>query len=94
MNNQYLTRTELVKRWNRELVDSYFPQCSKVLPNPRSKRYPNMQLYDINTVRRIEAMPYFAEKLLKVIEHKIKIREAKKLKKNKQIIVDEKEEIN
>lgn len=53
-----------------------------------------MQLYDINTVRRIEAMPYFAEKLLKVIEHKIKIREAKKLKKNKQIIVDEKEEIN
>ena len=94
MNSQYLTRTELIRRWNRELVDSYFPQCSKVLPNPRSKRYPNMQLYDIYKVRRIEAMPYFAEKLLKVIEHKIKIREAKKLKKNKQIIVDEKEEIN
>ena len=94
MNNQYLTRTELIRRWNRELVDSYFPQCSKVLPNPRSKRYPNMQLYDIYKVRRIEAIPYFAEKLLKVIEHKIKIREAKKLKKNKQIIVDEKEEID
>jgi len=94
MNNQYLTRTELIRRWNRELVDSYFPQCSKVLPNPRSKRYPNMQLYDIYKVRRIEAMPYFAEKLLKVIEHKIKIREAKKLKKNKSIIVDEKEETN
>ena len=81
MNSQYLTRTELIRRWNRELVDSYFPQCSKVLPNPKSKRYPNMQLYDIYKVRRIEAMPFFAEKLLKVIDHKIKIREAKKLKK-------------
>jgi len=78
MNNQYLTRTELIRRWNRELVDSYFPQCSKVLPNPRNKRYPKMQLYDIYTVRRIEAMPFFAEKLLKVIEHKIKRREARK----------------
>ena len=31
-------------------------------------------------------MPFFAEKLLKVIEHKIKIRETKKLE-NKQIQV-------
>ena len=52
-----------------------------------------MPLYDINTVRRIEAMPYFAEKLLKVIEHKIKIRESRK-KKNKQVNANEKEEID
>jgi hypothetical protein len=39
-----------------------------------------MQLYDIYKVRRIEAMPFFAEKLLKVIEHKIKIRETRKAK--------------
>lgn len=93
MNNQYLTRTELIRRWNRELVDSYFPQCSKELPNPRNKRYPNMQLYDINRIRCIEAMPFFAEKLLKVIENKIKRREAKKLK-NKQVNANEKEEID
>ena len=52
-----------------------------------------MQLYDIYKVRRIEAMPFFSEKLLKVIEHKIKIREAKKLK-NKQVNANEKEEID
>ena len=41
-----------------------------------------MQLYDIYKVRRIEAMPFFAEKLLKVIEHKIKIREARRKNKD------------
>ena len=81
MNNQYLTKTELIRRWNRELVDFYFPQCSKELPNPKKSSYPKMQLYDINKVRRIESMSFFAEKLLKVIEHKIKIREARRRNK-------------
>ena len=61
-------------------MDSYFPQCSKEMSNPKNKRYPKMQLYDIYKVRRIEAMPFFAEKLLKVIEHKIKIRETRQAK--------------
>ena len=86
MNNQYLTKTELVQRWNRELVDSYFPFCSKEMPNPKNSRYPMMQLYDINRVRRIESMPFFADKLLKVIENKIKIREARKRNKANAIV--------
>ena len=44
-----------------------------------------MQLYDINRVRRIESMPFFADKLLKVIEHKIKIRETRKLNKQQTV---------
>ena len=81
MNNQYLTKTELIQRWNRELVETYFPYCSKVMTNPKNKRYPLMQLYDINRVRRIEATERFKGDILKVIERKLKIREARKRNK-------------
>ena len=71
MNSQYLTKTELAKRWSQNLIDFYFPEPTLEKPNPRHKRGAPMQLYDINMVKRIEATNTFKNDFKDVAKHKI-----------------------
>ena len=80
MNNQYLTKTELAKRWSQKLIDFYFDKPTLEKPNPQYKCGAPMQLYDINMVRRIEATKTFKADYEKVYEHKVAARKRAKKK--------------
>jgi len=71
MNRQYLTKTELTKRWSLNLIDFYFPKPTLEKPNPRYKRGAPMQLYDINMVKRIEATNTFKNDFKDVLKNKV-----------------------
>lgn len=76
MNGQYLTKTELKKRWSKNLVDYYYPTCSELRDNPKNKRYANMRLYDMNRVRRIESTAAFREDYMRLLERRLKRKKA------------------
>lgn len=81
MSGQYLTKTELCKRWSQSLIDKYFPICSEEKPNPQYKCGSPMQLYDIAKVRYIESKDAFKEDLKKVLKRKIAALERAKKKR-------------
>jgi len=78
MSSQYLTKTELAKRWSLGLIERFFPIPSKEEINPIKPRYAPMQLYNIHQVRMIEASHVFRIELEKTIKRKIALRELKK----------------
>lgn len=67
---QYLTKTQLIRRWSKDLVDFYFPIPSDIKLNPINSRYAEMQLYDINRIRYIESLELFKEEWGKVLERR------------------------
>ncbi len=69
---RYLTRTQLIKRWSKTLVDLYFPIPSDIRVNPKNKKYALMQLYDVNRVIEIEHLEVFKEELRKLLERRRK----------------------
>jgi len=69
--SQYLTKTELAKRWSNSLIDSYFPICSLERPNPQYRGGSPMQLYDLGKVRHIESSDAFKADYQKVLKRKI-----------------------
>ena len=69
--SQYLTKTELAKRWSNSLIDSYFPICSLERPNPQYRGGSPMQLYDLGKVRHIESTDAFKADYQKVLKRKI-----------------------
>lgn len=71
MDKQYLTKTDLVKRWSQSLIDLYYPESTMEKPNPRHKRGAPMQLYDIRKVLRIESTQTFKDDFEKVYKHKL-----------------------
>ena len=77
MNSQYLTKTELTKRWSKALVEGFFPNPTDIRANPKHKRGAPMQLYDIRRVKFIESLEVFKELWLEVLEHRIKRMEKK-----------------
>ena len=72
MNSKYITQSELIKRWSKNLVDFYYPFCSELRDNPKNKRYANMRLYDMDKVRRIESTAAFREDYKKLLERRQK----------------------
>lgn len=70
MDSQYLTKTELAKRWSMSLINKYYPQCDKEKPNPYYWRGSPMQLYDVNKVAQIESKESFKADLEKAIRKK------------------------
>lgn len=71
MNGQYLTKTQLIKRWSGSLVEHFFPRCTKEMKNPRHKRGAPMQLYDINKVRYIESLESFKIEMYKLTKRRL-----------------------
>ena len=69
---QYLTKTELTKRWSRDLVEGYFPFPSEMRDNPRHPRGAPMQLYDISKIRFIESLEPFKKEWRIVLERRRK----------------------
>ena len=69
---RYLTRTQLIKRWSKTLVDLYFPIPSDIRVNPKNKKYALMQLYDVNRIFEIEHLEVFKEELRKLLERRRK----------------------
>lgn len=59
--NGYITKTELIQRWSKKLVEAFFPKCSLERRNPRYKRASPMQLYDLKEVEKIERRKTFKE---------------------------------
>lgn len=84
--SQYLTKTELAKRWSNSLIDSYFPICSLEKPNPKYRGGSPMQLYDLGRVRYIESTDAFKADYKKVLKRKIAARERTERKREKQIM--------
>lgn len=78
MNSRYITQSELIKRWSKNLVDSYYPFCSELRDNPKNKRYANMRLYDMNRVRRIESTAAFRDDYIRLLERRQKEKKAKR----------------
>ena len=78
---QYLTKTQLIKRWSKDLVDFYFPIPTEIKQNPINSRYAEMQLYDVYKVMMIEHTDIFKEDMRKVLERR-KQRLIKKQLKN------------
>ena len=68
---QYLTKTQLTKRWSRDLVEGYFPFPSEMRDNPRHPRGAPMQLYDINQIKKIERRKTFKAEFDKVALKKV-----------------------
>lgn len=69
---RFLTRTQLIKRWSKTLVDFYFPIPSDIRVNPINKKYALMQLYDVDRVIEIEHLDVFKEELRKLLERRRK----------------------
>jgi hypothetical protein len=69
---QYLTKTQLTKRWSRDLVDFYFPTPSEIKVNPINSRYTEMQLYDVYRIMEIEHLETFKKDWRKVLERRYK----------------------
>ena len=83
MNNQYLTKTELTRRWSQNLIDFYFSVPTMEKPNPRHKRGAPMQLYDIGRIRYIESTQAFQDDYEQVYKRKVAaIERAKKKRRN------------
>lgn len=78
---EFYTKSELANRWSQSLIDKYFPQCSKELPNPRYLTSSPMQLYDVAQVRCIESTDSFKEDYRKVLIHKVSALERVKRKR-------------
>ncbi len=77
MNSQYLTKTELTKRWSKALIESFFPNPTETRANPKHKRGAPMQRYDMRRVKYIESLEVFKELWLEVLERRIKRMEKK-----------------
>ena len=69
---QYLTKTQLTKRWSRDLVDFYFPIPSDIKVNPKNSRYAEMQLCDVYRIMEIEHLETFKKDWRKVLERRYK----------------------
>lgn len=69
---RYLTKTQLSKRWSRDLVDFYFPIPSEIKVNPINSRYAEMRLYDVYRVMEIEHLETFKKDWRKVLERRYK----------------------
>ena len=80
MSGQYITKTELAKRWSLALIERFFPIPSKEEVNPIKPRYAPMQLYNIHDVHSIESTHVFRIEWEKTIKRKIALREVKKSK--------------
>lgn len=68
----YLTKTQLTKRWSRDLVDFYFPIPTEIKVNPKNSRYAEMRLYDVYRVMEIEHLETFKKDWRKVLERRYK----------------------
>lgn len=79
MTNQYLTRSELTKRWSWELIERFFPTCSKTVPDPHDENGTMLELYDVHQVRLTESTHIFMREKDKIIRRMKAIREYKKL---------------
>ena len=86
MIKQYLTKTELAKRWSQNLIDMYFPEPTMEKSNPHHKRGAPMQLYDIGKVMRIESTQSFKEDFEKVYQHKLAGKERARRKREELIM--------
>jgi len=69
--SQYLTKTELAKRWSNGLIEKHFPFCSLEKPNPKYIGGSPMQLYDMGKVRFIESTDAFKADKEKIMKRKI-----------------------
>lgn len=77
MNNQYLTRSELTKRWTSwKLVERFFPTCSKTIQNPHCL---SEELYNSHQVKLIESSNSFKQAMSNEILRRRMIREYKKM---------------
>lgn len=86
MDSQYLTKTELTRRWSQSLIDLYFPEPTLEKPNPHHKRGSPMLLYDIGKVMRIESTQSFKEDFEKVYKHKLAGKEKARRKREELIM--------
>ncbi len=55
----YLTKTELAKRWSWGLIDRFCPECDKEVKNPHHKNAKPIQLYNMHRIRLIESTHVF-----------------------------------
>ena len=67
---EFYTKSELLKRWSKKLIDDYFPICSEERDNPQYRCASPMQLYDIAKVRYIESTDAFKADYAKVLKRK------------------------
>lgn len=79
MNKQYFTRSELTKRWSWELIERFFPTCSKTVPDPHDENGAMLELYDVHQVRLTESTHTFMIEKDKYRRRMKAIREYKKL---------------
>ena len=79
MNKQYLTRSELTKRWSWELIERFFPTCSRTVPDPHGEIGAMQELYDVHQVRLTESTHTFKREQEKYKRRVKAIREYKKM---------------
>ena len=68
---EYITKTQLIKRWSSRLVEQYYPYPTDTKPNPMHKRGAPMRLYDLSMVRRIESTEPFKSEWIEVLRQRI-----------------------
>ena len=86
--SQYLTKTELAKRWSNGLIEKHFPFCSLEKPNPKYIGGSPMQLYDLGRVRYIESTYAFKADCQKVLKRKIAAIERARKKREELIMYE------
>jgi hypothetical protein len=69
---QYLTKTQLIRRWSPSLVERYFPYPSTTRDNPKHPRGAPMQLYDIYEIMQIEHMESFKKEWKEILVRRYK----------------------
>jgi hypothetical protein len=80
MNKQYLTRSELTKRWSWELIERFFPTCSRTVNDTHGEYGFPLELYDVHQVRLTESTHTFKReqekyrRRVKAIRENIKMR--------------------
>lgn len=69
----------MTKRWSWELIERFFPTCSKTVPDPHDENGTMLELYDVHQVRLTESTHIFMREKDKIIRRMKAIREYKKL---------------
>ena len=77
MGKYNYTKTELVQRWSKRLVEQFFPQCTETQPNPYYDSGTPMKLYDGHKVREIERTDTFREEWTRAMYRKICMKKAR-----------------
>lgn len=68
----YLCQADVIKRrnWNLRRVKQFLCYPDSFAPNPKSRKFREMLLYDLERIRRIEASPEFQADLRKCLSRR------------------------